>query len=575
MLTTVCGSQPALQLAEKRVLVLSDDEVEVQLRAALGWEQNWICWADGGLSNVFRVTTAEPAVRVSLALDPTWATHIVYAFPLGCWENVPGDASLELLRNIVEVSLGVAIDAEWDAPTYIREAYNDSGQLSTWTLTGLERFTNCNRIDGAPTQARLEITLTTVGGVHTLELSAGNAVVARGSRTGDGEITLSAVNNSGLSGKVTLAYSADITAATEAYVTISWPSEYTLAEGSDALAVVADNGYGNRFAAHIDADANGLPLAAGVHNLKLKLKSDANVETAYGSTTPITLSYRTPSPSAPQYLDGDCTDTRISFTTATPAWTASTAKAVRQWVVPSTGPAGYAYECTVAGATHATVEPTWPTTLGATVVDGSVTWTCRPAVTYRVYDAFLDGAAKYEATPTAAAAGSGSITVTLPSIPSASGTRRVHITALCNGVEDLAGLTLDIVYVSGAVYPPGPNIPGFKISSISGRMLTLTYDYDGGWDDVTPTHVKMWLVAEGASPNWSSPDVSQAIAVANEFSRRTSTVAATAAGDGYYRWIVRTADVSGNLSSNVTLIGPRWLGTGVPAVPALTLEASA
>jgi len=37
---------------------------------------------------------------------------------------------------------------------------------------------------------------------------------------------------------------------------------------------------------------------------------------------------------------------------------------------------GYHYECTVAGTTGDT-EPTWPTTPGATVVDGGVTWTCR------------------------------------------------------------------------------------------------------------------------------------------------------------------------------------------------------
>lgn len=41
---------------------------------------------------------------------------------------------------------------------------------------------------------------------------------------------------------------------------------------------------------------------------------------------------------------------------------------------------GYAYECTVAG-TSGNREPIWPTTLNATVVDGSVTWTCRAAST--------------------------------------------------------------------------------------------------------------------------------------------------------------------------------------------------
>lgn len=45
---------------------------------------------------------------------------------------------------------------------------------------------------------------------------------------------------------------------------------------------------------------------------------------------------------------------------------------------------GFKYEVTAAGTTHATNEPIWPTTPGATIVDGTVTWTCR---TYAVLDA--------------------------------------------------------------------------------------------------------------------------------------------------------------------------------------------
>lgn len=38
------------------------------------------------------------------------------------------------------------------------------------------------------------------------------------------------------------------------------------------------------------------------------------------------------------------------------------------------------FECTTAGTTHASVEPTWPSTVGQTVTDGTVTWTARAAV---------------------------------------------------------------------------------------------------------------------------------------------------------------------------------------------------
>jgi hypothetical protein len=58
-------------------------------------------------------------------------------------------------------------------------------------------------------------------------------------------------------------------------------------------------------------------------------------------------------------------------------WTASIAYADGDIVVPVT-PAGYQYECTTAGTSDATTEPTWPTTVGLTVSDGigALIWTC-------------------------------------------------------------------------------------------------------------------------------------------------------------------------------------------------------
>jgi hypothetical protein len=38
------------------------------------------------------------------------------------------------------------------------------------------------------------------------------------------------------------------------------------------------------------------------------------------------------------------------------------------------------FECTTAGTTHVSTEPTWPLVVGGTVVDGTVTWTARPAM---------------------------------------------------------------------------------------------------------------------------------------------------------------------------------------------------
>jgi hypothetical protein len=62
---------------------------------------------------------------------------------------------------------------------------------------------------------------------------------------------------------------------------------------------------------------------------------------------------------------------------AVPTWQASTAYSAGQYVIPTTfngaGPRRL-YRCTTAG-TSGSSEPSWPTSDGGTVTDGSVTWT--------------------------------------------------------------------------------------------------------------------------------------------------------------------------------------------------------
>lgn len=66
----------------------------------------------------------------------------------------------------------------------------------------------------------------------------------------------------------------------------------------------------------------------------------------------------------------------VTPTDAVVDWAVATVTALGARVEPTT-PNTFVYECTTAGTTHASVEPTWPTTgMGvSTVVDGTAIWT--------------------------------------------------------------------------------------------------------------------------------------------------------------------------------------------------------
>ncbi len=57
-----------------------------------------------------------------------------------------------------------------------------------------------------------------------------------------------------------------------------------------------------------------------------------------------------------------------------PRWAVATAYVIGDKVQPLISN-GFVYKCTVAGTSHASVEPTWPVvTIGTTVTDGTCTW---------------------------------------------------------------------------------------------------------------------------------------------------------------------------------------------------------
>jgi hypothetical protein len=85
----------------------------------------------------------------------------------------------------------------------------------------------------------------------------------------------------------------------------------------------------------------------------------------YDTTPPATTRLR-------QYDDEALNDT---YGSATTAWAATTSKSRRDVVKPTTTN-GFRYIVVSNGGTTGGSEPTWPTAIGNTVVDGTVTWRC-------------------------------------------------------------------------------------------------------------------------------------------------------------------------------------------------------
>lgn len=129
------------------------------------------------------------------------------------------------------------------------------------------------------------------------------------------------------------------------------------------------------------------------NNTSFKLYTDSGLTVLYGGTT--TYTHKSDLSDNPReftlYLGSNSTDTILyassspgvdnivlTPTDALPIWVANTAYILGQDVQPTVSN-GKRYEVTTAGTSDASTEPTWPVTIGDTVTDGTVVWTCKGA----------------------------------------------------------------------------------------------------------------------------------------------------------------------------------------------------
>lgn len=201
--TTACrnGWRWETSTGFKAFLRFYDDELEIYLKTVDGY-----------------------AVNAWTRVKNSWST--TEKMRAATWFDANENIDLFLMiigdDNIYEWNGAVAI-ANAGLTESIAEAGDASNQMSAWTFTG-ESSSNTNSYV-------LYWKLENSGTTRTVSIykdSAGANLVAQGSRDGDGEVTLTQQNSSGLAGTVTVAYTADDTTISANTLTFT----YTLTKKS-------------------------------------------------------------------------------------------------------------------------------------------------------------------------------------------------------------------------------------------------------------------------------------------------------------------------------------------------------
>ncbi len=136
----------------------------------------------------------------------------------------------------------------WTA-NYSQSTVRGDTQLSSIVITGASRSTNVLVDELLPTRGALTYSISNPTGTdYIVRWFAGDRLVAEGSRTGNGAVTCSEMNASGLSVACVLAFTAELKPGT-ATIELRWPKSYQVHYSTGALvyprtpeATVADVG---------------------------------------------------------------------------------------------------------------------------------------------------------------------------------------------------------------------------------------------------------------------------------------------------------------------------------------------
>lgn len=579
---------------EDWVVVLSANDFltgcEIEFKPVTGYSQFYQLVVDGKNQGFpVYVSDAQPFTVKGLYSNPD-LNHTYSVVGMGPWSNGMFDATFAAILFIQSRAVSIHLEIQ-AVPDLFSVETSGAAQFSGWALDtnfSISRFNTCRAVANRPTWGELDISMSTVAGIHTVTASLNGAILAQGSRSGDGALTLSEVNSSGVQLLVTLAYSGDLNIG-DAVLVAAFPEQYnvfyrssgawtggdfpsvTAASWSAGIATVTIGAHSLTVGTQVFVSGikptgyNGLVTITAVTGTQIKyaVKTNPGAYVSGGVVTP---------PTAIVYDDGR---------SASYAFNSGELAAGTFYVVVHQVSAE-GEEST--GTTNATVTisnvPLPPTNLALSNPTGDVIqWTSPdPTYTYNYYDSGSNGV--LPVTPTGThGSGSGILTQGLTALVGFTGDRYVMVRSVKSGVESGNSVVLDISYVSGVAQLVRPNSPSPSQNiAINGLTLSVPFTLDTRQQAIAATYIRLFASPVGTPINYSSPIGSLDLSVPANFTaaglKIYGTVSGAVALAGEYDYAIR-ADSANGQSVNTDTYGPVRLTTTPMSDPVIVARAGA
>jgi len=184
------------------------------------------------------------------------------------------------------------------AGQYILSTVQGDSQLSSITITGAKRGVNVEDVPDYPSRGRIYYSLQTISTTRILRWWNGNKLIAEGTRNGDGAVSCSQVDNSGVSVAATITYTGEVKLGA-AFIDLKWPASFQLHYTTSSLsyprtpeATMQNNGSDTY--AYITA-----ALSAGSYNLGIMPVDDEGHEASMATNLPASPVVINTEPAAP------------------------------------------------------------------------------------------------------------------------------------------------------------------------------------------------------------------------------------------------------------------------------------